>query len=268
VHYLLTLSAALLALLSLHGIAIAQGRQEIDSWKAEVVAADLIYPWDINRSGELLFITEVAGNVVVVSNGKSRRHRIQTSDPVVHDGGSGLLGMALAADFAKSGLAYAYYSYRTGSGLANKVVQVLYDDESWRETRVLIQGIPGHQLYNGGRIAIGPDGHLYVTTGWAGEAAHAQDLKSLAGKILRVGLDGRVPSDNPFPNSLVYSYGHRNPQGLAWSADGRLFISEHGPSGNDELNVIVPKGNYGWPDNVGDRHKVGLNKPLLHSRNT
>jgi len=175
--------------------------------------------------------------------------------------------MALAADFAESGLAYVYYSYRTGSGLANKVVQVLYDGESWRETRVLIQGIPGHQLYNGGRIAIGPDGHLYVTTGWANEAAHAQDLKSLAGKILRVGLNGRVPNDNPFPNSFVYSYGHRNPQGLAWSADGRLFISEHGPSGNDELNVIVPKGNYGWPDNVGDRHKVGLNKPLLHSGN-
>jgi glucose/arabinose dehydrogenase len=150
--------------------------------------------------------------------------------------------------------------------LANKVVQVLYDGESWQETNVLLDGIPGHELYNGGRIAIGPDGYLYVATGWAHEEEFAQDIDNLGGKILRMNLDGSIPEDNPFPDSYVYSYGHRNPQGLAWNDEGTImYSSEHGESAHDEINIIEPGKNYGWPNITGDEEQEGIEKPLLHS---
>lgn len=240
--------------------AAAQG-----TWTHEVVHADLVYPWDIQRSGERLFITEVAGHIVTVAAGSSRRSAVQTSDAVVHDGGSGLLGMALAPDFERNGVAYLYHSYRAGTGLANKVIEVRHDGGQWRETRVLLAGIPGHTLYNGGRIAIGPDGHLYVTTGWARQQASAQDLNNLAGKVLRLRLDGSVPPDNPFAGSYVWSYGHRNPQGLAWSGDGRLYVAEHGETGHDEINLIVRGANYGWPHTVGEQRRAGVTPPLADS---
>ncbi|CAN7142090.1 MULTISPECIES: PQQ-dependent sugar dehydrogenase [unclassified Variovorax] len=254
------LTALLLALPGLPCTAAGTG-----TWVQRVIASDLVYPWSIVRSGDALLITEVAGSVVTVRDGKSTRRTVQTSSPIVHEGGSGLLGMALAPDFERSGTAYLYHSYRSGTGLANKLVQVQRENDTFRETRVLLQGIPGHTLYNGGRIAIGPDGHLYVATGWAHEEAYAQDLRSLGGKILRLRLDGGVPADNPFAGSYVWSYGHRNPQGLAWSADGRLFVAEHGPSGHDEINVIVPGGNYGWPRALGDQRSSGVTPPLVHS---
>jgi glucose/arabinose dehydrogenase len=233
--------------------------------ESEVVVNDLVYPWSIQKAGDVLVLTEVGGTIVMVEGGKTRRHRLQTTVPVIQDGGSGLLGLALSADFAKSGVAYVYHTYRAGTALANRVVEVTYDGKSWRETRVLLQGIPGHQLYNGGRVAIGPDGHLYVTTGWAHIDASAQDLGSLAGKVLRMRLDGGIPADNPFARSYVYSYGHRNPQGLAWRADGRLLLAEHGSSGQDELNLVVPGGNFGWPGTTGSQERAGVLKPLLHS---
>lgn len=257
----LVLAAAWLALAALPCHAAGPS-----SWKSEVIADDLAYPWAINHSGPAIVITEAAGTIAIVENGKLRRSQLQTSSPVAREGGSGLLGMALAPDFAASGRAYAYYTYRSANAaLANKVVQVRYDGRSWRETRVLLHGIPGHQLYNGGRMAIGPDGHLYVTTGWAHDDSFAQDLKSLGGKILRMTLDGGIPPGNPFGNSYVWSYGHRNPQGLAWSADGRLFVAEHGSTGHDELNVVVAGGNYGWPLATGEQQLQGMTKPLIQS---
>jgi glucose/arabinose dehydrogenase len=236
-----------------------------DSWAHEVVSGDLVYPWDIQRAGDRLFITEVAGHIVTLAGGRSQRSAVQTAEPVVHDGGSGLLGMALARDFERSGTAYLYHTYRVRAGLANRVIEVRHDGSQWRETRVLLQGIPGHPLYNGGRIAIGPDGHLYVTTGWVHETASAQDLSSLAGKVLRMRLDGSVPPDNPFKRSYVWSYGHRNPQGLAWSGDGRLFVAEHGESGHDEINVITRGANYGWPHTIGEQRRAGVTPPALDS---
>jgi quinoprotein glucose dehydrogenase len=124
--------------------------------------------------------------------------------------------------------------------------------------KVIIDYIPGGRLHDGGRIAFGPDGLLYITTGETFKSGLAQDLDSLGGKILRVNPEGSIPPDNPFPKSPIYSYGHRNPQGLAWHPEtADLFESEHGPSGefllfaNDEINVIVKGGNYGWPEAVG-----------------
>lgn len=241
------------------------GAARATTWQHEVVHDALIYPWDIQRAGDRLFVTEAAGHVVTLDAGGSRRDRVQTSVPVARDGGSGLLGMALAPGFERSGIAYLYHTYRQGDALRNRVIEVRHADGRWRETRVLLDGIPGHRLYNGGRLAIGPDGHLYVTTGWAHDAAAAQDLQSLAGKVLRLRLDGGVPADNPFADSPVWSTGHRNPQGLAWHPDGRLFVVEHGESGHDEINLVRRGANHGWPDVTGDQRRAGVTPPVLHS---
>jgi glucose/arabinose dehydrogenase len=214
-------------------------------WSVQVVTDDLSYPWSLNRSGNVIVMTEAAGNIVMIDGGGLRRYPLRTSDPIVNDGGSGLLGMALDENFQANGRAYLYHSYRSPAGLTNKIIEARFDGDSWRETRVLLAGIPGHRLYNGGRIAIGPDRLLYVTTGWTENSALPQDLGSLAGKTLRITRDGQVPQDNPFSGSYVYSYGHRNPQGLAWNDAGHLLVAEHGQSARDEINLIKPGANFG-----------------------
>jgi glucose/arabinose dehydrogenase len=247
------------------GSAAAILRRTAADWSVDVVSDKLDYPWNINRTGDLIVLTEKAGNIVMIEDGRLKRYKLETSAPIVNEGGSGLLGMALSEHFGESGLAYLYHSYRGRSGLANKVIRARFDGGSWRETDVLVAEIPGHRLYNGGRIAIGPDGHLYVTTGWTENRELPQDLGSLAGKILRMTLDGRVPGDNPFRGSYVYSYGHRNPQGLAWNEAGELFVAEHGQSALDEINLVRPGANYGWPLISGDEKRDGMETPVLHS---
>lgn len=230
-----------------------------DDFDVTVLTEDLHYPWEVRQSGGTLIVTEVAGTIVMVDHaGRFDRYELATSAPVVHDGGSGLMGLALADDFADSGTAHVYYTYAGDGGLTNRIAEVRFDGSAWQETRVLLDGIPGHNLYNGGRIAIGPDGYLYATTGWVHDTEMPQDVNSLAGKILRLGLDGTVPADNPFDGSYVYSYGHRNPQGLVWDAQGRLFSSEHGESANDEINLITPGTNYGWPIAQGAEARDGM----------
>lgn len=239
-----------------------------EDWEVEVLAEHLHYPWDIKVMGNFIVMPELVGTIAVLENGQLERYNLQTSDPIVQEGGSGLLGIALADDFSESGVAYIYHTYKTESVLTNKVIQVVYDGDSWQESKVLHDGIPGHELYNGGRIAIGPDGKLYVATGWAHEVEFAQDIDNLAGKILRMNLDGSIPEDNPFSDSYVFSYGHRNPQGLAWNDDGTImYSSEHGESAHDEINIIEPGKNYGWPEITGDEEGDGMEKPLLHSGN-
>jgi glucose/arabinose dehydrogenase len=234
-------------------------------WSVTVVSDDLSYPWDIVRTGGRLVITEAAGSIVIVEGGKLTRYRLETSDAVVHDGGGGLLGIALAQDFANSGRAFLYHSYRIAGELNNKVIEARFDGNAWREVRVLLDKIPGHRLYNGGRLAIGPDNHLYVTTGWTENRDLPQDFRSFAGKILRMTTDGNVPADNPLAGSLVYSFGHRNPQGLAWSKTGELFVAEHGQSGNDEINIVTRGGNYGWPIIEGGERRDGMQTPFVNS---
>ena len=244
-----------------------------DDFEVTVITDELVYPWEVRIADGTLIVTEVDGNIAMIApEGGLTRHRVQTSSSVVHDGGSGLMGLALADDFIDSGIAYAYYTYRPGAEaggdemlLTNRIVELAFDGNAWTETRVLLDGIPGHQLYNGGRLAIGPDGYLYATTGWLHDDAVAQNPESLAGKILRMDLEGRPAEDNPIVGSYVYSYGHRNPQGLAWDSDGQLWLSDHGESGTDEINQIVPGHNYGWPVIEGDEQQDGMTAPYIHS---
>lgn len=239
--------------------------REQAGWTAETIADGLDYPWDIVRDGDRLIVTEKAGNIVVIDNGDVQRFKVETSSQLRTAGGAGLLGLALAPDFGESGRAFFFYSYEADSGPANRVVAARFDGSDWTETGVLIDAIPGHRLYNGGRIAISPDGHLYVTTGWTENYDLPQDLDSLAGKVLRVTLDGEIPADNPFEASPVYSYGHRNPQGIAWSPERELFVSEHGQAALDEINLVEPGGNYGWPAIQGDETGQGMETPFIHS---
>jgi len=206
----------------------------------EVVAEDLDTPWAIDflPDGTLLF-TERGGNINLIRDGEVRT--IATLD-VNEVSESGLLGLAVDPDYQENNFLYVYYTYEDG----NRVSRFILQDETLSGETILLDNIPNARFHDGGRIKFGPDGKLYITTGDATEPSSAQDIDSLAGKILRMNKEGSVPEDNPFGN-YVYSYGHRNPQGLAWTEDGKLFSSEHGPTRNDEINVIMPGENYGWP---------------------
>jgi glucose/arabinose dehydrogenase len=142
-------------------------------------------------------------------------------------------------------------------------VTMRFDGSSLGEPSPILTGIPAGSIHDGGRIAFGPDGKLYVTTGESGNPELAQDRSSLGGKILRVNPDGSVPSDNPDPASPVWSFGHRNIQGLAWDSGGRLWVTEYGANRLDELNLIQRGGNYGWPMAEGRADTPGLIDPAI-----
>ena len=238
--------------------------------EVETVAANLQVPWSIDWTpeGAALF-TERGGSLRVIRDG------ILASDPLlsldVGQGEGGLLGIAVDPDFGDNRYIYLYYSTSgTDSALTNKVVRYQFANGTVTQDRVLIDGIPGAPYHDGGRIQFGPDGNLYISTGDAGNPALAQDLDSLAGKILRIDRDGAVPAGNPFADSPVWSIGHRNPQGMDWDTSGNLVAAEHGPSGergvaHDEINVVIPGANYGWPDIVGGESAEGMRVPILHT---
>jgi len=238
---------------------------EAQAQDVRTLSDDLDYPWDIEVQDETIYITEKKGQLVIVEDGDLRRIALESSVPTLNDRGGGLLGMALHPDFATSGRMVLYQHIGTPDDRRNRVIEAELGGETLRETRVLVDDIPGHPLYNGGRVDFGPDGMLYVTTGWTENRALPQDMGSLAGKILRMTPDGAVPQDNPFAGSLIWSYGHRNPQGLAWDENGTLYAAEHGQSGHDEVNRIERGSNYGWPNVQGEEVAEGTTAPLAHS---
>ncbi|HVX02205.1 MAG TPA: PQQ-dependent sugar dehydrogenase, partial [Nitrososphaera sp.] len=166
---------------------------------------------------------------------------------VAQQGEAGLLGLALHPDFAHNHLLYIYQTYNNGTAVFTKVVMLTEKDNKIIDSKVILDKIPAGIGNDGGRIKFGPDGKLYIGTGDVVQPQLAQDASSLAGKILRINPDGSIPADNPFEGSPVYSYGHRNVQGFAWDAKGNMYATEHGETGNDEINLIKPGGNYGWP---------------------
>ena len=235
------------------------------SWETTVLATNLEIPWDLALlpGGDLL-ITERTGKVKRF-NGKVAT--VVATIPVAVVSESGLTGIALHPKFEQNRLLYLYYTYRTSGELKNKVVRYRYDDTGFVEDKTILQGLAGGQIHNGGRLRFGPDEKLYVLTGDAARPAYAQDPKRLEGKILRLNDDGTVPSDNPTAGSLVYTLGHRNPQGLTWHPlTEELFATEHGDTANDEVNAIVPGANYGWPTvKRGAADHAGFTAPLLGS---
>jgi glucose/arabinose dehydrogenase len=217
------------------------------------VATDLEAPWDVAwlEDGRA-FVTERDSGRLLELDDDGATDELRTFE-VDATGEGGLLGLAVGPEQ----LLYVYLT----TAEDNRVVRIDPDEPGTEE--VVIDGIPSAATHNGGRLAIGPDEHLYVATGDAQEPALAQDESSLAGKILRVTLDGEVPDDNPFDGSPVWSLGHRNVQGLAFDGDGRLYAPEFGPDVDDEVNLIEPGANYGWPEVTGDAGVEGFTDPIL-----
>ncbi|MBW4083490.1 sorbosone dehydrogenase family protein [Paenibacillus sp. S150] len=242
-------------------------------YTAQTLAAGLDVPWEMDFAPDgRIFFTERPGTLRVIENGEVRDNPLlEFPAPFLSRGEGGLLGFALDPAFEDNGFAYTYHSYRSESGgVENRVLRLSISGSKAVIDKVLLDGIPGDTNHNGGRIKFGPDGYLYITTGERYEPELAQDRNSLGGKILRISPDGSIPADNPFPGSPVYSWGHRNPQGLAWQpGSGILYSSEHGQSSHDEINIIEAGGNYGWPliegDEAGAGNGAGMKLPLLHS---
>ncbi|MFZ3069103.1 MAG: PQQ-dependent sugar dehydrogenase [Microgenomates group bacterium] len=232
----------------------------------EVVAQKLDIPWEIVflQNGDLL-VTERSGKLLKIG---SETKVIKEIEGVKHIGEGGLLGLTLHPNFSVNNFVYLYSTTQDSNGITNRVERYKFSNDTLSERKVILEKIKGSSNHDGGRIVFGPDGYLYITTGDAENPNLAQDKNSLNGKILRIKDDGSIPEDNPFGNA-VYSLGHRNPQGLAWDKDGTLWETEHGPSGiqtgNDEVNLIIKGGNYGWPTIKGDQTKEGLISPIIQS---
>ncbi len=180
---------------------------------------------------------------------------------VVHDGEGGLLGLAVQQVSAPPYL-YAYETTETDNRVVRMPLTGVPGSYSLGVPEYVITGIPKAGNHDGGRLAFGPDGMLYITAGDASDSANAQNVASLGGKILRVTADGGVPADNPFPGSPVWSYGHRNTQGIGWDSHGTMWASEFGQNTWDELNIITPGSNYGWPNVEGIGHDPKYTDPV------
>lgn len=215
----------------------------------QVLAENLEVPWALDLAPDgRIFFTERVGKIRIIDADGSLIGEPAAFINVEQRGESGLLGLALHPDFAQNHLLYIYHTYSNGTAVMNKVLMLTEQDNKIVESKVVLDGIPASDRNDGGRIRFGPDGKLYVATGDAEQPDLAQNARSLAGKILRINPDGTIPGDNPIDGSPVYSYGHRNIQGIAWNpATNVMYASEHGPEGKDELNIIKPGENYGWP---------------------
>ncbi len=245
-------------------VAFAQEYPELGV-RVETIADNLTIPWSIDFAPDgRIFFSERTGDLRVIQDGILNPEPVKILDVSGFEGG--LLGIALDPNFEENHHIYLYYTYNDFFSTYNKLSRFTESDNQLLDEVVLLDKIAGGAIHDGGRIKFGPDGMLYVTTGDAGITDMAQDLNSLGGKILRINSDGTIPDDNPFENSPVYSYGHRNPQGLDWDpVTGKLVISEHGSSAHDEVNVIEPGKNYGWPKVVGDETDPRYSSPILHT---
>jgi glucose/arabinose dehydrogenase len=252
--------AALVGALALQAVlpSAAQAAGGFDFTRPQIVATGLATPWG------MAFLPD--GSAVVAERDSARLLQVRagsspvvlgTVSGVVPGGEGGLLGLAVSPTFSQDNLVYAYFTAAND----NRIVR--FPLNAVANQTVVLSGLAKATIHNGGRIAFGPDGMLYAGVGDAGQTANAQNQQSRNGKILRMRPDGTVPPDNPFANSLVYSLGHRNVQGLAWDAQDRLYATEFGQNTWDEVNQIVAGGNYGWPTVEGIGNNPGFRNPIV-----
>ncbi len=215
----------------------------------KVLADNLDFPTSIGiLPDKRILISEQKGNLIFLNSNGTLLNTYKLND-TYFDEGSGFLGLTVHPNFEKNHFLYIYYTYKDDKQkLFNKVIRLLETNNTLIDKKIIIDNIPASKLHNGGVLKFGPDKRLYVGTGDATDSELAQNFSSLAGKVLRINDDGTIPDDNPFKNSLIYSYGHRNVVGLAWDFKNKtLYESEAGRIGNDEINLIKPGKNYGWP---------------------
>ena len=234
--------------------------------KVEEVATGLEVPWSLSFAPDgRIFFTERPGRVRVIVEGRLQAQPVLDVPDVSATGEGGLLGITLDPAFAENHYLYLYHTYDAQGQPHNRLVRYRETNNTLVEPQVLFEGVLGAGIHDGGRIKFGPDGKLYITAGDAANGNQAQQPDVLAGKILRLNPDGSIPVDNPF-GTAIWSYGHRNPQGIDWQpGTGLLFETEHGQSAHDEVNIIEKGGNYGWPVVTAIPHLPQFVDPILTS---
>ena len=233
-------------------------------FSVQTVARNLQVPWSLAFAPDgRIFVTERPGRVRIIQGTTLVSQPALTLPDVNAEGEGGLLGLTLHPDFSRTRWVYLVYTARRADGSpVNRLVRYREVDNTLAEGAVLFDDIPASGIHNGSRVRFGPDGKLYMTMGDAADPSVAQDLAALNGRIFRLNEDGTTPRDNPLA-SPMYSYGHRNPQGIDWHpASGELWETEHGATGNDEVNRIVAGRNYGWPEIEGGESRAGMETPV------
>lgn len=255
----------------------------------ELITDELEYPWQLGFSSDgRIFLSEVKGKIRVVEKDDLKDEPwFDVADYMKSEGlnfpddgevlRAGLQGLAVDPDFENNGYIYAAfaYEYESENYDLNRLIRLKEDPETKKGLfdKVFLDKVPGNDLHQGGQIKFGPDNKLYWSIGDRFNVETAQDLEDLSGSILRMNADGSIPADNPFHNSYIYSYGHRNPQGFDWHPEtGIMMATEHGPSSSqgccrDEINIIEKGKNYGWPEITGDETAPGMETPIIHSGN-
>jgi glucose/arabinose dehydrogenase len=254
----------------------------VPQFKVETVATNLEVVWSIVFAPDgRVFFTERPGRLRVIENGKLRQKPFFTVPDVEPTGESGLMGMTLHPKFSENHFVYLAYAYRDKNKDQNvRVARYRETGETLRDPKTIIEAIPASQFHAGTRLRFGPDGKLYITTGDATKQARSQQLNSINGKTLRINDDGTVPDDNPFvkqpeARSEIWTYGHRNAQGMDFQPEtGLMFQTEHGPSlidgvslfkrsGGDEVNIVERGKNYGWDKISHNMTRAGMETPII-----
>ncbi|NNE67998.1 MAG: PQQ-dependent sugar dehydrogenase [Pyrinomonadaceae bacterium] len=253
-----------------------------ESFKVETVAVGLVVPWSIAfPAADTILVTERPGRVRIIEDGTLLSEPALTLSNLYTKGENGLMGMVLHPQHRSNSFVYLAYVYKQRDDKFVRVSRYRFDERRLVEPKTIIEKIPAAKYHAGTRLAFGPDGKLYITTGDARKQKNAQRLKSISGKTLRLNDDGTIPTDNPFYDTPgarreIWSYGHRNAQGIAWQpGSGRMFQTEHGPSfidgvslfkkrtGGDEINLVEKGKNYGWAKISHKMKKVGMESPLV-----
>lgn len=226
----------------------------VDNWPTDsirVVKQNLDHVWEMEwASDNHMWFTERSGRISKMNPQNGNIVFTTTINEVESNGEGGLLGMTLHPDFSANGILYVVYNYNSGAGYREKVVSYTFSNNALVNPATIIENIPASGIHNGSRIRLVNDGtgiKLFLTTGDAATSSNAQDINSRSGKVLRLNPDGTIPGDNPIAGNPVWSYGHRNPQGLIY-VNNKWYSSEHGPSIEDEVNIVEQGRNYGWPN--------------------